>query len=244
MVKEVCVFGYRRDAPLEQAERWYLQEYANTKRKLPHLARYTTYLSLVVSGSEYFQAPAFFRLEELYWSDERHLLAARESEVAKSLELGSIGRKRREFMSDFRSAVMVGEANILHPEKSGSIPSARDEANYLPHIKVLWPFSYTGSVEEGDKWFYDHHSYLTGRSFNLLRYVAYEVGREDQKKYGFLRMSELYWRDVETMMNDLASANGSVVMKDNSFPDGSPRESTENTFMHFPHVVGYPIALK
>jgi hypothetical protein len=244
MIKEVSIFSYRDGVPMQQAERWYLQEYANTRRKLPHLVKYLTYTSLVVAGSEYFRAPVFYRLEESFWQDERHLSIARESEVGQVLESAYMKEKLREYWADVKSIILVNETNILQPELSGSALSLKSEPIGHPYIKVIWPFKYTREQKEGDHWFYDHHSYLTGRSFNLVRYVAYQVAEPDQQRYGFQRMSELYWRDLDTMLNDMGSPNGSAVMRDNSFPDGSPRENTDNSFIRFPHVVGYPIVLR
>jgi hypothetical protein len=115
-----------------------------------------------------------------------------------------------------------------------------NELNGKPHIKSLWCLNYLSdlSVEEAESWYLNHHTLVAARNSNLVRYVTYTPVREAGGEHGFVRFTELCWRDWETMLNDLASPRGQEVLEDNKNEKGVWRVIAKTPLFDHPHVAG------
>jgi len=132
------------------------------------------------------------------------------------------------------------EKNILHPEMTQNFHLTMNELNGKPHVKSLWPFNYLSglSVEKGEDWYLNHHTIVAARNFNLIRYVTYSSADNIGVDHGFVRFTELCWRDWETMLNDFESRRGLEVLEDNKDENGEWRLITKTSFLEYPHIVG------
>lgn len=237
MIKEIITFNYSQKLPCEEIDCWFFEQHALLAKKLPHLIKYVCYRTLHLPKNDLFPSPQFSRMEERWWPSKEFFWIA-EASYEKKQEIKDLNEKAK--LVDAKRIIVEKEINILKPEMTGSFQLTMNEMNGKPHVKSLWTINLIErlSFEEAENWYLNHHSLLAARNFNLVRYVTYRPADDLGINHGFYRLTELWFRNWETMLNDMASPKGQEVLEDNKNELGEWRFIMKSPFMDYPHVVG------
>ncbi len=242
MIKEVFAFNYSRKRNFQDSEEWYFERHSALVRNLPHLAKYCSYRTLRIVKNNFIPSnPQFTRLEELWWPSKPLYKTAQLSPEMKRVREDLMDPELGSGMVDVKHAVLEKEINVMHPALSAVPETTMNELSGKPHIKSLWCFNYLDElpVPEAERWYLNHHTLLAARNFNLVRYVTYSPTLDLDVNHGFVRYTELCWRDAETMLNDFVSPRGTELMEDNKNEKGVWRSINKTSFMDYPHVIGH-----
>jgi len=240
MIKEIIVFKYSEEIPHKETERWLFEQHAPLVKKLPHLIKYVSYRALHLPKNDFIPPPQFSRMEERWWPSREAFQTAQASDEHKQVREDLNDPKRGPWLVDVKRVLLEEEINVMHPEMTGVFQVTMNELNGKPHVKSLWCFNYLSelAVEEAESWYLNHHTLLAARNFSLVRYVTYSPANDLGVDHGFVRFTELCWRDWETMLNDFESPRGQEVLEDNKNQRGVWRLITKTSFLDHPHVVG------
>ncbi|MBW2122133.1 MAG: hypothetical protein JRH07_09850 [Deltaproteobacteria bacterium] len=240
MIKEISFFDFSKTIPYEETDRWFFEQHSRLAKKLPHLIKYVSYRALYLPENDFFPAPQFQRMEELWWPDRKSFEIAQASDERRDLAEDVNDPKRGPRIVNLRRAVLEKEINVLHPEMTGNFQMTMNELNGKPHVKTLWAFNYLNELglEKGEDWYLNHHTLVAARNFNLVRYVTYTPADGLGLDHGFVRFTELCWRDWEATLNDFESPRGREVLEDNKNERGIWRLITKTALLGYPHVVG------
>lgn len=240
MIKEIFLFNFSKTIPYEETDRWFFEQHARLVKQLPHVIKYVIYRTLNLPENDFYPAPQFHRMEELWWSDRKSFQIAQASDERKRVAEDLNDPKRGPRVVDVKRALLEKEINVLHPEMTGNFQMTMNELNGKSHVKTLWAFNYLDElgVERGEDWYLNHHTVLAARNFNLVRYVTYTPAEDLGIDHGFVRFTELCWRDWETNLNDFESHRGQQVLEDNKNESRVWRLITKTALLDYPHVVG------
>jgi len=240
MIKEIIISSYSEKIPFEETDRWFFKQHTGLMKKLPHVIKYVSYRALHLPKNDFFPPPQFYRMEELWWPDKESFRISQISDEKRQVLEDLNDPKRGPRLVEVKCIFLEKEINILHPEMTRNFQLTMNELNGKPHVKSLWPFNYLSglSVEKGEDWYLNHHTIVAARNFNLIRYVTYSSADNIGVDHGFVRFTELCWRDWETMLNDFESRRGLEVLEDNKDENGEWRLITKTSFLEYPHIVG------
>jgi hypothetical protein len=240
MIKEIAIFKYSEKLPYEEVEQWFFEQHARLVKKLPHLVKYVTYRSLHLPENDFFPPPQFSRMEERWWPSRETFKVAQSSAENQKVGEDLVDPKDGPRLVNVKRILLEGEINVQHPEMTGNFQITMNELSGKPHVKSLWCFNYIPELDvaEAESWYLNHHTLVAARNFNLVRYVTYRPANGLGVDHGFVRFTELCWRDWETMLNDFASDRGQEVLEDNKNEKGVWRLTSETPVLDHPHVVG------
>ncbi len=240
MLKEVIVFNFKRGESHEKVNEWYFDRHVETTRRIPYLARYVGYRFIRLPENQFFHAPQYQLMEELWWPDRPAYEKAARSDQFKLASddfnrptgVVEAGESKRLFLER--------EINILCPEKTDRSYLAMNELNGTAHVKGIWPLNFHGSLDpdDADDWYISHHCRVAAQNLGFIKYVTWSPVRDMSPDADFKRYTEQWSRDWQTYLDGFQSPNGKIALDDNRMANGEWRIVTKSRFMEHPHVAG------
>lgn len=239
MIKRVFAFKYADGRPVDEMENWYLDQHTQLAKKMPGIVRYVTYKAVLHAGMDVFPSPQFYRWTEIWWDNMGSLERALQSPERNATLKDNILPDGSSRFSHFRSATVGEGADILHPQRT---PVDDSPMRGKPAVKTLFIFNYhqDSTMADSEKWYFGQHTQIAKKMPGLLHYVTYKVITSPaDSDPGFLRLTELWWEDLEAAKAGLYSPPGVDAAKDNVRPDRSFRLNTDTPFHKGPVLVGF-----
>lgn len=240
MIKRVFAFKYAEGQPVDEMEDWYLDQHTQLAKKMPGIVRYVTYKAISHTGMDMFPTPRFYRWTEIWWENIDSLGSAVSSkEREATLQDNNLPDGSSKF-SYFRSATVGEGRDILNPDRKVVDDSLM---RGKPAVKSLFIFNYAQDVplEESEEWYFQQHTQVAKKMPGLMHYVTYKVlPSPTDSDPGFLRLTELWWEDIEAAKEALYSPAGVEAAKDNVRPDRKFKLNADTPFHKGPVMVGFP----
>lgn len=99
-------------------------------------------------------------------------------------------------------------------------------------LKRIFLFNYRAElgVEAGENWYFEQHTQLAKKMPRIIKYVTYRAIKNTGRAYtpapDFIRLTEIWWKDLPDAEKAMTSNEGKEAWKDNKWPSGGYKYGT------------------